>query len=76
MKDDEPTNRKRRPFYSETGNIPRRTKYFKSKNKYLLGTIVLYLAEMSSDLSLSGGPSAGGRLPEVRRHGSIDNTNK
>ena len=31
MKDDEPRNRKRRPFHSEAGNIPRRTKYFKSK---------------------------------------------
>ena len=31
MKDDEARNRKRRPFHSEAGNIPRRTKYFKSK---------------------------------------------
>ena len=31
MKDDEPRNRKRRPFHSEAGNILRRTKYFKSK---------------------------------------------
>ena len=41
-------------------------------------TIVLYLAEISSDLSLSGGPgllesSAGRSLPEARKHGSVDN---
>ena len=38
MKDDEPRNRKRRPFYSEAGNIPPSDQIFQIKNKYLLGT--------------------------------------
>ena len=37
MKDDKPRNRKRRPFYSEAGNIPIGPN-ISIKNKYLLGT--------------------------------------
>ena len=38
MEDDEPGNRKRRPFHSEAGNIPPSDQIFQIKNKYLLGT--------------------------------------
>ena len=37
MKDDQPRNRKRRPFHSEAGNIPIGPN-ISMKNKYLLGT--------------------------------------